>query len=299
MSYVSIARVDKSIDDAIHRLFQLEKPEIKRRSHVVIKLNLCLFRPPETGEITDPRVLESLVKYLIEKYRVKVTVVEADATVGRPDLFFTAFGYDKLQKKYGFGYVNLSKDKFIEKEINGLFFKRMRVAKTIADADFFITLPKLKNHIRAKISNCLKNQFGALMDPYKAKYHPWIDEVVADANTAMPPDFCVVDAVISNNLSFPKHTGLLAAGRDPVATDAAFARAMGFNPRFVGHVKKSEQQGVGSMRYKLRGDELPKLDFSFDRMGNLATAHPIVQKLKLNGIHLLMRNLGFIQREIK
>lgn len=299
ISDVSIARVDKSIDDAIHMLFQLEEPEIGRGSNVVIKINLCMFRPPETGEITDPRVLESLVKYLIEEYHAKVTVVEADATVGRPDLFFKAFGYDRLREKYGFGYINLAKDDFVEKEINGLFFKRIRVARTIDGADLFITLPKLKNHIRTKVSICLKNQFGALVDPYKVKYHPRIDDVIADANTAMPPDFCVVDAIISNDLAFPKHTNLLAAGRDPVAVDAALARAMGFNPCRVGHIRKSERQGVGSMKYNLRGDELPRLDFSWDRMGNLVTAHPIVQKLKLNSLHLLMRSLGLVQREMK
>lgn len=49
--------------------------------NVVIKINLCDFRPPETGAITHPKFLAALLKYLRTNFRgLKIKVVESLAS---------------------------------------------------------------------------------------------------------------------------------------------------------------------------------------------------------------------------
>jgi len=61
---------------------------IRDRSRIVIKINLCDFRPPETGAITDPRFLDAFLGYLDDCYPDhEIYVVENEATSAAPDLF--------------------------------------------------------------------------------------------------------------------------------------------------------------------------------------------------------------------
>ena len=103
-------------------------------------------------------------------------------------------------------------------------------------------------------------------------YHPHIDDVIADVNLAIHPDFCIVDGIISMGgelgpgTSVPIPLKAMICGKDPVAVDTLCARIMGFTPWFIGHIRKAAHADVGSMRYTLRGDKLPSVDFEISKM---------------------------------
>jgi len=236
---------------------------------IVIKVNLCDFRTPETGAVTHPVFLYAFLKYLREKFGdVKIYVVESDATVARPDLFVEWFGLLPILKKWGAKWVNLSKCRRFVKRIKGSYFQEIEVPE-VFEGSFFITLPKMKTSSITKISCALKNQFGCLHYPNKISFHPMIDDVIVDANLAMHPSLCIVDGIIAMGGSqgptfgIPIHARTIVAGKDPVAVDAVCANIMNFNPRFIKHIQKAAAFGVGSMRYTLVGEEIDEVRTDF------------------------------------
>jgi len=236
---------------------------LKDDSTIAIKINLCDARTPDTGAITHPLFLDALLKLLREifGFKLKIKIVESDATVALPDLFMKWFGFEKVLKKWDAEYVNLSKDEIVYKKSEGSVLRRVPVPKTLDVADYFITVPKLKTNSLTKITCCLKNQFGCLPMRNKVRYHKVIDDVIAEINSVIRPDLCIVDGIISHvgvqgpAFGYPLHSNLILLGTDPVAVDTAVSKILGFNPHFIGHIKKSERIHVGTMKYNLAGEE--------------------------------------------
>lgn len=242
---------------------------------IVIKINLCDFRMPETGAVTHPIFLDAFLNYLRTNYKnLRIKVVESDATVARPDLLIKWLGFEPIFKKHSVEYVNLTKDIKIVKKINGRYFKKMKIPKNIYDSDYLISMSKLKTCLLTKITCTLKNQFGCIPDPYKIKFHKNLDDVIVDANIAMKPDFSIVDGIIAMggvkgpDLGVPIKTNLVITGKDPVSVDSVCARIIGFNPSSVAHIRKAQSSGVGFMKYKIVGSQKLNLkrDFEFNKI---------------------------------
>ena len=258
----------------LHRALELVGPlEIKQDS-IVIKINLCAARTPETGAITHPLMLDAVLHYLRDKYeKAKITVVESDATAARPDVFKDWFGFTPIIEKYDANWCNLSKIDSTVKQVSGRFLKEIPVPKIFEDS-FFITLPKLKTHVLTGITCCLKNQFGCLPRVRKIIYHKHLDDVIVDANLAIRPDFCIVDAIIAmgGNLGpgvgVPIPLGAVICGDDPVAVDSFCAEVVGFDPHRLGHIRNAAHSNLGSMNYLRVGDDLPEIDFEVSKFGD-------------------------------
>ena len=136
----------------------------------------------------------------------------------------------------------------------GRFFKDgVVLASTFAEADFFISLAKMKTHSVAVMTGCLKNQFGCLPDMHKDRYHPYLPAVIADVNSAVRPDLCILEAcpAMEGNdpvLGDPRDLGIILLGVDPLAIDATAARIMGMQPERILLFVEAEQAAVGTWR---------------------------------------------------
>jgi len=234
---------------------------------VAIKLNLCSLKLRETGATSDPIVVEQLVKILNEN-NVRVRLIESDSSSKDADLAFKYLGFKNLEKKYDVKCVNLSKDEFSIKKIDGYCLKSVKMPRTIETADFFITHPKLKTHSSMKVhlTVALKNQFGCLMKKNKSVYHPRIHEIIADVNQAFTPDLTIMDGIIAMTgygptNGIPQRLNLLFTSRDPVAVDALGARIFGFNPSSIKHIKLASKKGLGNIDSILYGDSIENLVF--------------------------------------
>lgn len=252
------SKVESAIQHAVEFVGGLDLAQ--KYDCIVIKINLCDFRDPNTGAITHPMFLDAFLKYLRAVFpSAEICIVESDATVARPNLFMKWFGFDRILKKWRAEWVNLTECKTFKKEIRGRYFSELDVPEIFKDS-FFITLPKLKTSIVTKITCALKNQFGCLPYPDKIKFHKHLDDIIVDANLAFHPCLCLVDGVIGMvgiqgpTFGTPKRMGLVISGVDPVAVDSFCARILGFNPYFIGHIRKASHTGIGSMHYKVIGD---------------------------------------------
>ena len=242
--------------------------DIGKYSKVVIKINMCDAREPNTGAITHPKFLEATLRWVRnENPDAEIFVVESDATRVLADLYIKWFGYLRIIEKYKARWVNLTKSSTRHMEFPNLkIFKKFKVPEVFFDA-FFITLPKLKTNILSDITCCLKNQYGCMPLIDKDIYHPVLSRAIAELNVIFKPTLCIVDGIIAMGgaqgpaFGVPIPAKIIIGGRDPVAVDTFAARYIGFNPKKIKHIKIAAKLGVGSMKYKLVGERVKRVNF--------------------------------------
>lgn len=247
--------------------------ELQHHRTVIIKINMCDARTPETGTITHPLFLDAVLRYLRENFgNLKIYVVESDATVALADKFIQWLGFTPILEKWDAEFVNLSKIRAINRKVYGRYLREVSVPEIFEQPHFFITIPKPKTNPISTITCCLKNQFGCLPVVEKNIYHPHLDDVIADVNKTLRPDLCLVDGIIAMgsaqgpSFGVPIPLKAIICSKDPVATDAFCAKLMGFHPWFIGHIRKSASSGVGSMKYTMKGGKIDKVDFEISKL---------------------------------
>jgi uncharacterized protein (DUF362 family) len=254
-----------SLGDVFPRMFDLVgKHVLDNAAQIAVKINLCDYKTPETGATTHPLFLAAFLDWIKSEHPgLKVFVVESDASQARPDLISHWLGIDEIINTRGAAWVNLSRDSCTKKLVQGLRFKTVKVPHTILTSDVLISMAKMKTHSLTTISCSVKNQFGCIAYPKKVMFHPFLDEAIVDACAAMRPQFAIVDGIIGMGGpkgpvdGVPIHAGLVVAGMDPVAVDSACAKIMGLNARGIGHLRKAEAAGLGSMEFDVCGDGIP------------------------------------------
>ncbi len=251
---------------------------------VVIKVNLCDARPPETGAITHPVSLDALLWLLREHlcFEGDIYVVEGDSGSVLADQYARWFGLMPVIERWGARWLNITRARTRLVRLNGGFFRALKLPEELIGS-FFISLAKLKTNVITKFTGVLKNQFGCLPMIYKARFHPWIDQVIADINQALRPRLGIVDGVIAHvgakgpAFGVPVRAGLLVVGTDPVAVDATCARILGFRPSSIGHLRECARRGLGELEgFKTilvgfsEDDELPSIPSLWDPFETMA-----------------------------
>jgi uncharacterized protein (DUF362 family) len=247
--------------------------KLSGQDKIVVKVNLCDARTPDTGAITHPAFLDALLRYLREHLgKLDIYVVESDGRVVISDLFVKWFGLLPVIEKWNAKWVNLSKEEYTIKEVSGFNYK-LPIPK-IFENSYFITLPKLKTNILTKMTCCLKNQFGCNPMLNKQQFHPHLDEAIVAINLAIGvPSFCAVDGIVGiggvwgPSFGPPIHSELIIAGKDEVAVDCVCAKIMGFDPQRIGHVKLAIKKGLGSSSYEVVGEKLDDVKQDFQWSG--------------------------------
>ena len=269
---VSLIRVadkgDEAIKKAVYKSINLAGFKFpKKIKKVAIKPTLCYYWDPSTGETTNPRVVSAIINFIRERGgpTSDICIVESDATVMRAKFAFKMLGYEDLADEEKVKLVNLSEDVRVKIPLEGYYFSDIDVPRTVYEADLFISVPTLKWHPLTRLSCVLKNQFGCIPHQRKIEYHPHINEVIADLNSTMKPDLCVVDGNVVKGKT-PMSFGLIMAGKDPVAVDYVAARIAGFNPKCIKYLVLATKRGIGSIEnVTIIGERLESLKRSFPK----------------------------------
>jgi uncharacterized protein (DUF362 family) len=246
--------------------------KLDSNSKVLIKPNLCSIKSHETGTTTDPQIVEEIIKYLKNTLGVSdISIVESDGSQVLADLAFELLGYRKLSEKLNVKLVNLSKVPFsVNTFPENSFMKEIKVPKLFQEADFFISVPKIKTHMDCYMTCALKNQYGC--NPYwrKTIYHKRLDDAIVDINKAFKPDLIVVDGIVAMDGrkgptdGVPLRMNTLIIGRDPVAVDHLVSTLMGIDPKKVRYIFEAERRGLGTTKYKTVGVNPDELKMKFN-----------------------------------
>lgn len=175
----------------------------RKGKRTVIKPNLVMKKTPDEAATTHPAVIEAIIE-LIKPYTDDITIAECPGGPNTEPLLNGIYKATGMTEVAGRQNVRLSTDMTPETvEIpDGAACKRLQVLKTIADADVFINVGKLKGHSLTFMTGTAKNLYGLVPGLQKVENHarfPKIEDFarfVCDLNRACPPTLSFMDAVV-------------------------------------------------------------------------------------------------------
>jgi len=277
---VSIVRVD-DVSRAVERAVKLAGGlEIEEGDVVVIKPNVKNQTPPGYGVVTDPRVVEDIVRLAFRQGAKRVKIAEGAAyPTGAYDTIaaFQTSGIKDIAKRWDVELIDLNSYDSLDLDVtNGLVLDRVRVGRSVIEADAVINIPVIKTHRGTLLSVCLKNiGVGCATREEKKRLHRLgIDEGLVDVYTLVNPHFNLVDGIVALEGDGPnlppgkaKPLGLLIAGKDGLAVDAVCAKIMGFDPYKVKHLRLAHEQGLGVLdleKIEVKGEVLEDVIIEFE-----------------------------------
>jgi uncharacterized protein (DUF362 family) len=270
---VAIVKGERGFDPVFKALNLIDyQTALAGYKKVLIKVNFITTMTWDTGATTDPIVVEAIIQRL-KKLPVEIYVVESDATMTNADKAFEATGMKEMCKQNGVECLNLRhvKDKIKIKIPNGECLKEITVPRIVTESAI-ISAAKMKTHMATKVTLGMKNMFGLLPDKLKMKYHAkGISSVIVDINTVIHPNLTVIDGFVAMEGrgpvdGSPVKMDLIIVGKDPVATDATGARAMGIDPHDIKHIRVAHQKGLGNIdAIEIVGSQLDDVKREFKR----------------------------------
>lgn len=262
--------IENEIFNLLNIMKNKDKIEIPSKANIMIKPNICSIKSHETGTTVDPFIVKCIIDWLLQNYDIKSIIIgETDASELDIDMAFKLLGWENIFNSYPkVRLLNLTKDEYIDTNLDGLYFKTLKMSKSYMKSDFLISIGKLKTHIWTGMTCILKNQFGANPIKNKEQYHHNIDKVIHDLNKVKLPNLCFVDGIISMEGNGPidgkpKPSGLLILGNDVVATDHVCARIIGFDPDKILHLKLAKIQKLGYIDYDIYGERIDDVYINF------------------------------------
>jgi uncharacterized protein (DUF362 family) len=118
--------------------------------------------------------------------------------------------------------------------------KTLTFPVSLRQADWIVSMPKLKTHHWAGVTLSMKNMFGVMPGmfygwPKNVLHYAGIHQCILDINTTLQPHFAIMDGITGMEgdgpiMGSPKQVGVLVMGRNFVAVDATCSRIMGINP---------------------------------------------------------------------
>ncbi len=256
----------ENVEKIIFEILDKFRFSVTENDYLVIKPNLCDFRPPEQGGTTDPIVVEAIIKYVRKQTSCPIAIVESDHFLATADEEFARMGYEYIKDQFeNVELINLSTDNKHRLEINGYYFQELTISETLLKMTKYINVAKLKTHTQHRITCVLKNQFGLISRRSKKRYHPFLNEVMLDLMELFPPNISIIEGISAMEVSGPSdgdrlETNLIISGTEPIVTDCVAARVMGINPKSVPVIRAAKKMGISKLEYELVGS-IPKLHF--------------------------------------
>lgn len=216
------------------------------------------------GAISSPWVVEAVIM-VIRDYVGKIFLVESDQIVVDVEKVVRLTGLDKVCKRYGVEWVNMSKGVFKRiQDPSRLILKDIFIPEILLRTEL-VTLPVLKTHNKTVLSGAIKNQWGCL-ETLRHHFHLVLSEALVDVNQIIQPRFAVMDGTVGlegdgPKSGRPKEMDIILASGNLVGLDATAARTMGFKPDEIEHLKLCSEHGLGSLAdgYEVIGGKVEDL----------------------------------------
>ena len=137
--------------------------------------------------------------------------------------------------------------------------KTLTFPVALRQADWIVSMPKLKTHHWAGVTLSMKNMFGVMPGrfygwPKNVLHRAGIDQCILDINTTLQSHFAIADGIVGMEgdgpiMGSPKQAGVLVMGRNFVAVDATCTRIMGLNPKKVPYLQAASNR-IGPIQEK-------------------------------------------------
>jgi len=225
----------------------VKREEIKGK-RILLKPNLI---EPHLGAghiNTHPMVVRGAVEAFLRFGATEVKVAEGPGHSRDSLLVLEESGLGEVLVEDRIPFVDINYESAITVPNAGRYssLRKLVLPAVMKQADWIVSMPKMKTHHGAGVTLSMKNLFGVMPGTYygwpKNVFH-WegIDNCIFDINATVRPHFTVVDGIVGMEgdgpiMGTPHHAGVLVMGRNLTAVDATSARIMGIDPAKVGHL---------------------------------------------------------------
>lgn len=229
--YATLRRIIEPLERA--------KQKLRAARKIVIKTNMAWPADQVTHfagrrrELVDDDVMRAVLTYLSETTNAQLVATDTPQVNG--------LNYLPLLEEFGVQYVDTDAAvKLYDVPGGGLMFSRYHLSECFADADAVVSVAKMKSHLYAGVTLCMKNLFGLCPRPPKGRPRPYfhhfvrMSHVFPDLALLLRPCLNIIDGLVGQSGREWGGEGrigdVLVAGDHVIATDTVSAWLMGHNP---------------------------------------------------------------------
>lgn len=247
----------KSTKKSIELLGGMEK-FVSKNSKVAILANPQRNNP---GAFTKPEIVRAAIQMCKEAGATEISCIS-----WLPETNWARTGIKGVIEEEGANLIITNrKEETLFKPVpvpDGKTLKEARIMKTLYEFDVLIDIPITKDHAGNKFTGTMKNLMGLNSPQSNRTFHKenWetditsithLDQCIADLNTIIKPDLCIVDAtefIITNGPFGPgkiHKPQKIIAGTDRVAIDSYCCTLWGLNPEEIIMINKAYEHELG------------------------------------------------------
>jgi uncharacterized protein (DUF362 family) len=230
------------------RLFRIDV----RGKTVVLKPNLVDYAPGNAIN-THPLLVLAAAESFRRLGAKSVLVAEGPGHQRDTQLVLSQSGYQQVLRDERIRFVDLNRDDLIRTPLRASYMgmKDLWLPRTVLEADFLVSMPKIKAHHWSGITLSMKNMFGVVPGarygwPKNILHWKGIQESILDLCATVPVGFVIADGIVAMEGNgplngIPRPLGRIVLADDPVAADATCARLMGFVAERIVHIREGSR----------------------------------------------------------
>ena len=242
---------------------------------VVLKPNLVDYIPGNAIN-THPLLVLAAAESFRRMGAKFVLVAEGPGHQRDTHLVLSQSGHEQCLKGEKVRFVDLNRDELIRTPLRAGYtgMKALWLPRTVLEADFLVSMPKIKTHHWSGVTLSMKNMFGVVPGerygwPKNILHWKGIQESILDLCATVPIRFVIADGIVAMEGNgplngTPRPMGKIVLADDPVAADATCARMMGFEPDRVIHIREGS---------RFLGTVLPHPSIKLEKSSRLPRLH--------------------------
>ncbi len=255
---------------------EVEPSEIKGK-RILLKPNLV---EPHAGYghiNTHPLVVRGAAEAFLRLGASKVLVAEGPGHSRDSLLVLQESGLGDVLVEDRIPFVDLNYDTGYSVPNAGHYtrFATLTFPVSLRQADWVVSLAKMKTHHWAGITLSMKNMFGVMPGSYygwpkNVLHQEGIEKCILDINTTLRPHFAIVDGIVGMEgdgpiMGDPRSVGVLVMGRNLPAVDATSARIMGVDPTKVPYLAVATRDlgPISEIFIRQRGESIGSVKCNF------------------------------------
>jgi uncharacterized protein (DUF362 family)/Pyruvate/2-oxoacid:ferredoxin oxidoreductase delta subunit len=228
---------------------------IKPGERVLIKPNLLKAMPPEAAVTTHPEVVRAVIRLVHQAGGI--SLVGDSPGMGEEKDVLRRTGILTVMEEEGASIADFTDP--VKMKGPGRF-QHFEIARSAADADAIINLPKLKTHAMMVMTGAVKNLFGCIPGKKKVQWHfnTGIDhgsfaQMLVELSILMKPRLTIIDAVTAMEgngpgSGDPRSIGLIIAGEDTIALDTVSGFIVGLSALQIPIIRAARSVCTGESR---------------------------------------------------
>ena len=223
-----------------------------RGKTVVLKPNLVDYASGDAIN-THPLLILAAAESFRRLGAKSVLVAEGPGHQRDTQLVLSQSGYQQSLRDEMIRFIDLNRDHLIRTPLRSRYMgmRDLWLPRTVLEADFLVSMPKIKTHHWAGVTLSMKNMFGIVPGarygwPKNILHWMGIQESILDLCATVPVRFVIADGIVAMEGNgplngTPRPLGRIVLADDPVAADATCARLMGFEPSRIVHIREGSR----------------------------------------------------------